>query len=236
MLPGSRIPSLISAKLAIFLFFSCNDAENGISQHDNIGSDTANMVNMASDSITVLNSKANALLANGDTTHAMQLMEKSLSIDLNQHDVEAALCFLHAERKDPKALMVADRILRNETDHQMKGRAYFLKGIYYANIGDDEQALRSFDSSIITNFTFSDAYIEKSLILYDKKKYREATDLLNKAVSFSRFNPDIYFWLAKCHLAMGNTEEAIFNFEQTILLDSLNQEAKTELIKLKKEK
>lgn len=224
---------------AIFLYIllSCNENGNISSENDSIVATIQNdSTRISLDSVSILNSIAQESLQEGDTMKAIDHIRRSLSHDLNQYDLEATLSFLYAAKKDPKSIEVADRLIRQEAEKNIPGRGHYLKGIYYANLGENESAINEFDSSIINNFTFIDAYIEKSIILFEQRKFNEAIDLLNKALKFERFNGDIYFWLAKNLQSIQKKSEAIRSYEQTIMLDSLNEEAKQELIKLKKQK
>ncbi len=223
-----------SVLLASFLLFSCADRAR-----ENARPDAAEKVvlddQVLTDSVSLLNSAAQEVLLDGDTAKAMEMMERSLAINLDQYELEATLCYLFAVKKDPRSLLVANRLIRQESLRKMAGRGHYLKGIYFSNTGEESKALNAFDSSIINNFTFTDAYIEKAIILHDQKKFDEAITLLDKAVALNRFNADIYFWLGKCHQANRNRDEAVFNYEQALTLDSLNETARKELMTLKKQ-
>lgn len=228
---------VVCSALSFIILFSCSEIGNSPTEKDNIEATVQNdSTKITLDSISILNSIAQESLQEGDTLKAIEHIRRSLSLDLNQYDIEATLCFLYAAKKDPRSIEVADRLIKQESEKNTPGRGHYLKGIYFANLGDSENAIRQFDSSIISNFTFIDAYIEKSIVLYDQRKFNEAIDLLNKALTFDRYNGDLYFWLAKNHQSNQNKPEAIRNYEQTIMLDSLNEEAKQELFKIKNQK
>lgn len=180
----------------------------------------------------VLNVLGKGYLKTGDSIGAIMTMQKSLAIDVNQPDLEADLCYLFAVRGDLMAIPIADRLIKTATNNIQVSRAHYLKGIFYSNIGFDERALAAFDSSIVSSFTFTDAYIEKSILLYDQKKFGAAISLLQKATAFDKFNAEIYFLLAKNHDASNNTKDAIFFYEQTLLLDTSYPTAKKALSRL----
>jgi tetratricopeptide (TPR) repeat protein len=184
----------------------------------------------------ILNMLSKGYLQSTDSIGAIMTMQKSLALDINQPDLEADLCYLFAVRGDLMALPIADRLIKTAKDNIHIARAQYLKGIFYSNVGFDDRALAAFDSSIISNFTFIDAYIEKSVILFEQKRYKEAIALLNKASELDKFNAEIYFLLAKNHDANANKKEAIFFYEQTLVLDTSYPTAKKALNRLKNNK
>ena len=184
----------------------------------------------------ILNILSKGYLQLTDSIGAIMTMQKSLALDINQPDQEADLCYLFAVRGDLMAIPIADRLIKTALDNVQTARAHYLKGIFYSNVGFDDRALAEFDSSIISNFTFIDAYIEKSIILFEQKKYKEAIALLNKARELDKLNAEIYFLLAKNHDATANKKEAIFFYEQTLMLDTSYPTAKKALSRLKNNK
>lgn len=184
----------------------------------------------------ILNMLSKGYLQLTDSIGAIMTIQKSLALDINQPDQEADLCYLFAVRGDLMAIPIADRLIKTAKDNVQTARAHYLKGIFYSNVGFDDRALAAFDSSIISNFTFIDAYIEKSIVLFEQKKYKEAIALLNKASELDKLNAEIYFMLAKNHDATANKKEAIFFYEQTLMLDTSYPTAKKALSRLKNTK
>lgn len=184
----------------------------------------------------ILNLLSQGYLKSTDSIGAIMTMQKSLSLDVNQPEVEAALCFLFAVRGDLMAIPIADRLIKGAKDNTQLARGHYLKGIFYSNVGYDERALAAFDSSIISSFTFTDAYLEKSIILYEQKRFGEAITLLEKASALDKLNAETYFLLAKNHDAKNNKKEAIFFYEQTLILDTSYPTAKKALHRLQNNK
>ncbi len=130
-----------------------------------------------------------------------------------------SLGFKYAESNDRRALDIADSlILYGETNVAICD-GFYLKGIYYANLNNPDKAISYFDSAILTNYTFTEPYIEKAILLHEEKKFDLALDLLTKASELDRYNPEIYYWMAKNHEAKKDHEEALFYYEQTLVLD-----------------
>lgn len=141
----------------------------------------------------------------------------------------------YASKNDKKAIEIANTLINAKGDNndRIVSQGHYLKGIYYMNTSQLELALSEFDSSIIASYTFVDAYIEKAILLFDKKQYDASLKTLTKAAAIDRYQADIYFWMAKNHERLGHKEDAIYYYEQTTELAPDYKEAKEELIKLK---
>ena len=134
--------------------------------------------------------------------------------------------FEYAKNNDPRALQMADSLIRHGVTEAVVSKGYYLKGVYFTNTNKIDNALSQFDSSILSNFTFTDPYIEKGILLYEMKKFELAVETLGKAAELDRYNPEIYFWMAKNYESQKNYNEAKFYYEQTILLDQQFFQAK----------
>jgi|688.fasta_scaffold159332_3 tetratricopeptide (TPR) repeat protein len=152
--------------------------------------------------------------------------------EISENPIEKA--FIYARNADARALELADSLIQFGKTEDIIGQGHYLKGIYYTNTNESNKALLQFDSTIITNFTFTDAYLEKAILLYDKKKFDLALDLLKKAAELNRYDADIYFWMAKNYESLQNEEEAFFYYQQTLLLDKNYGAAKDALDGFKK--
>ncbi len=152
--------------------------------------------------------------------------------EIRQNPIEKA--FMYARDADPRALELADSLIQFGKNEDIIGQGHYLKGIYYTNKNEANSALVQFDSAIITNFTFTDAYLEKAILLYDKKKFDLALDILKKATELNRYDAEIYFWMAKNYESIHNEEEAFFYYQQTLLLDKNYGAAKEALNRIKK--
>lgn len=142
--------------------------------------------------------------------------------------------FGYAEKNDPKALEIADSLIKFGKTNSIIANGFYMKGIYFTNLNNTDKALANFDSAIVTNYTYTDPYIEKAILLYERKKFDLALDLLNKASQLDRYNPEIYYWMAKLYESKKNHEEALFYYEQTIVLDPGYENARKAIDQLKR--
>jgi tetratricopeptide (TPR) repeat protein len=170
-----------------------------------------------------------------DTVQAIDSYNKALAI-YRSADGLLALANLYAETKNVLVLAIC-----NELDNLRIGREYdsytnFFRGVYYARIGNSQQANLLFDKSIVNNYTFIDAYMEKGFLLYDGAKFSEALGVFKKANSVNVTYADAYYWQGKCYEAMNNKLQAMAQYQQTLALDKYFVEAQVAVMRLKSEK
>ena len=108
----------------------------------------------------------------------------------------------------------------------MHAEPYYYKGLYYSNLGEKAIALRSFNDAIQHDYNFLDAHIEKGIILFEQKKYNEAYQSFNLAMTISPKYADAYYWMGKCQEAIGQRDEAKLNYQRAYGLDKSLVEAK----------
>lgn len=186
------------------------------------------------DSVELLNQSAFNALQKGDTSRSVQLLSQSLGLQLDQPAIENELGFLLAAIKSEQSLLIATRMTKNEKGF-IAAQGHYIKGLYYSNTGNDGEAIQSFDSSIISNFTFTDAYIEKAILLYTAKDYNRAIDALTKAIELDRKNADIYFWMGSCLEEKNQVEQAIAYYQEAIRLDPQHAGANASYNNIKKQ-
>ena len=168
-----------------------------------------------------------------DTLQAINSYQKALVI-YRSADGLLALANLYAETKNVLVLALC-----NELDNLRIGREYdsytnFFRGVYAARIGNKQQANLFFDKSIVNNYTFIDAYMEKGFLLYDSAKFNEALQVFKKANSVNVTYADAYYWQGKCFEAMNNKPEAIVQYQQVLALDKYFVEAQEAIKRVKR--
>jgi len=166
-----------------------------------------------------------------DTAAALTALHKAYTLQpINTYALE--LAHLYAENRNAAAIDLCDAILRKDSAHELIDPV-FIKGIYYANVGDNKQAITQFDSCIRRDWKFTDAYLEKGIILFHEKKYAAAADVFQMTMKVSNTYPDGYYWMGRCYEATGHKEEAILFYQRALSLDKDFTEAKEALRRLK---
>jgi tetratricopeptide (TPR) repeat protein len=166
-----------------------------------------------------------------DTASALQALRKAYTLQpVNTYALE--LAHLYAENRNSAAIDLCDAVLRKDSTHELID-PLFIKGIYYSNIGANKQAITQFDSCIRRDWKFTDAYLEKGIVLFHEKKYNEASEVFQMTVKVSNTYPDGYYWLGRCYEATGQKEEAIVFYQRALALDKDFTEARQAIQRLK---
>lgn len=186
----------------------------------------------------LLNNLSMAYLSSTDTISAIKTIQQSLAVDSSQPDATYQLGFLFAAKKDERALSVANVLIKQQglNKEQLIAQGHYIKGLYFVNTGKTMLAIKEFDESIINNYTFLDAYIEKGIALFELNKFDESLKILSKSIEIDRYQADVYFWMAKNHEELGNTEDAKYYYQQTLDLAPDFESAKTGLSSLSNKK
>lgn len=170
-------------------------------------------------------------LETGDTAAAIDALSRSYAIQpLSMNGL--VLANLYAETKNPLAVVITDELISKDTLSESLD-PIFIKGIYYSNTRQYPQAMEQFDKCIRANWKFTDAYIEKGIILYEQKNIDESLQTFKIANTVSATNPDAYYWQARCYELIGKKDEAIDNYARAYALDRDFIEAKTALDRLR---
>ncbi|MEO5991682.1 MAG: hypothetical protein ABIP68_08605, partial [Ferruginibacter sp.] len=121
------------------------------------------------------------LLEKGDSTGAINAYEKAVDIYPDPIYI-IALATLYAQTHNPLALEMADALLYADKANADR-HAFFIKGLYYSYNKQPAKAIPFFDKCLEISYTDMDAYLEKSIALYDLEKYTASVDVLNKAIA-----------------------------------------------------
>jgi len=166
-----------------------------------------------------------------DTTGALESLRKAYTLQpVNTYALE--LAHLYAESRNAAAIRLCDEVLRKDSTHELLD-PLFIKGIYYSNIGQNKQAILEFDSCIRRDWKFTDAYLEKGIVLYHLKKYEEALNMFQMTIKVSNTYPDGYYWIGRCYEATGHKEEATLFYQRALALDKDFTEAREAIRRLK---
>jgi Putative Zn-dependent protease, contains TPR repeats len=170
---------------------------------------------------------------NEDTANAIKSLEHAIEIyPLPEYLV--ALGTVYAEIKNPKCLIIADDLLKNDKVKSGKD-AMFIKGLYYSYNNNKAKAINYFDSSLQMDFTYMFSYREKAIALYSLGKYEEALTVLKRAVTIQNNFDEGYYWMGKCYEKLGKKPDAIQSYQTALLYDKNFTEAREALDSLQKE-
>ncbi|MFT3911031.1 MAG: tetratricopeptide repeat protein [Ferruginibacter sp.] len=173
--------------------------------------------------------QANLHFENADTLDAINDFEHAIKISA-QPEYVIALGTLYGQTKNPLALQTADALLTSNAKAEKE--AYFIKGLYYSFSNNKIKAIDFFDKCLSISYTFMDAYIEKSIALYDLGKYSEALTVLDKALTLQNNFDEGYYYSGKCLEKLNRIPEAIQSYQNALRVKPDYVEAKDALGRL----
>ena len=176
------------------------------------------------------NIKANLHFRDEDTTNAIRSLETAVKI-FPVHQYMISLGRLYAQTGNSLALTIADTL--SLMDKEKAGKEInYIKGLYYSFNNDKVTAISYFDKCLAANFTFMEAYVEKSIALYDLGKYTEALEVLDKALTLQNNFDEGYYYSGKCLEKLNRIPEAIQSYQNALQIDPDYVEAKEALERL----
>lgn len=167
----------------------------------------------------------------GDTLLAMKSYDKALHI-YPSADAMISLANLYAEQKSENALVICNRVKQLSPGREYDAHCAFIAGVYYARTGNSKMALQSFDECIASNYTYMEAYIEKGLVYFDNKQYREALNVFSFAGTVNALDANPYYWQGRSYEMMHIKDSAILRFKQSLSFDKNATETKEALKRL----
>ncbi|MFL5809791.1 MAG: tetratricopeptide repeat protein [Flavisolibacter sp.] len=169
--------------------------------------------------------KSEILNEQNKNTEALRTLENAYLFAPGDVELVHNLAFAYAESKNPKALLLADSLIKADTKNE-HAEPYYFKGVYFSNTGNITEAIKQFDEAIRHNYNFLNAYINKGIIFFDRKKYEDAFKTFKLANTVAPDEADPYYWMAKPQEAIGNKPEAKANYQRAYGLDKTLTEAK----------
>jgi tetratricopeptide (TPR) repeat protein len=169
--------------------------------------------------------KAEIFKEQGKPQEALALLENAYVLQPRDKETAYNLAYEYADAKNPKALSLTDTLIKYDKTETV-ARAWYIKGTYYHNLGNEKEALRYYDSSLVADYNFSDAYFDKGQILYRQKKFDDALKAFALGQKVDPRNAYFYLWVAKTQEAMGDKANAKLNYETAFALNNELIEAK----------
>jgi tetratricopeptide (TPR) repeat protein len=160
-----------------------------------------------------------------DTLRSIGPLEKAFAIAPANLEIGLRLAYKYAEAKNPKVISLCDTLIKRDL-LQVHADPYYVKGDYYAVIGDQAKAIHFFDEAIRHDYNYLNAYIEKGKILLAQKKINEAVKVFKLCNTINPAFPDAYYYIGRCQEAQGFKEDAKLSYEKAYSLDKTFTEAK----------
>jgi len=167
---------------------------------------------------------------NEDSGQAVMSFEKAVAL-LPEPETITDLGTLYAETKNPKALDMANLLFRVKKESITRD-AFFVRGLYYNYTGDKARAISNMDSCLALDYTYTLAYREKAIALYDQGKYEPALEVLDKAVTVQNNFDEGYYWRGRVLEKLNRKDEAIEAYRRALMYSPDYVEAEAALEKL----
>lgn len=169
----------------------------------------------------------------GDTVNAMKDYATAINIYASP-DALLSLANLYAEQKNARSLMLCNRVKNMGLGRDYDASAAFIAGVFNARTGQKELAVKLFDECISNDYTYMPAYIEKGLVYFDGKQYRQALDVFSFAADVNHLYPDAYYYMGRSYEMMNRKDSAAFYFKQSLALDKESVETAAALRRVEK--
>jgi tetratricopeptide (TPR) repeat protein len=210
---------------SIFLQLDLARAYHALNQVDNALRVCDNIIQKNPGQIDAMLLKSDLLGAKNDTTGSIQALERAYALAPFDVELNYDLAFKYAQSKNPRTLSLCDSLITKDSlgNH---AEPYYFKGVYYANINDNKNALDYFNKAIRHDYNFLDAYLDKGRILFNQKNITEALKTFKLAATISPSFADAYFWMAKCEEALGQKADAKADYQRAYGFDKTLTEAK----------
>lgn len=180
--------------------------------------------------LDALTLKSELLNGQEKKSESLVYLERAYALVPSDPALAYDLAYEYADAKNPKAISLTDSVIKAKAPELEK--AYYIKGVYYSNLGNQKEALNNFDKAIRANYNFLDAYRDKGQLLLDQKNYEAALKTFELALKVAPASADFYFLIGKTQEALGNKTEAKLNYQRAYGLDKTMTEAKDAAAKL----
>ncbi len=168
---------------------------------------------------------------NKDTAAALRAYQYAIRV-YPSPDAMLGAANLLAERRNDTAMLLTKQVASLRLGREYTAHCNFINGVYYARTGDQKKAMDAFNTCIINDLNYMEAYMEKGFLYFDAKKTTQAMQVFQTVITLKNTYPDGYYWLAKCDEVLNNRTEAIGNYQKALTLDPKLTEAATVLKRL----
>lgn len=170
-----------------------------------------------------------------------QVAEPNATIDFSDGDTTIPVgpptaydrALNYAETGNPALLPLCDSLLKFDSARAGAAPLYY-RGIYHATRKEIKEAISFFDKTIVKDYRFLDAYIEKAALLAEIKKPDMALRELELARTISPSYAPTHYWIAKINESIGQVDKALFHYKLSLSLDSAIAEARQGIERLEK--
>lgn len=155
----------------------------------------------------------------GNNADALDFFSKELRENPNNGYAYMSMAILQMDANDFSSAQTSiEQAIRKlpKKDKEWLGRAYASRAHLYTIAGDTVRAIDDFDRAIKVNRKDEELYEQYAQLLYELKRYDEATRLYHEMVSLNPNSGMGYMGLGRNAYAQGNYDEAINQYNIVI--------------------
>jgi tetratricopeptide (TPR) repeat protein len=210
---------------SLFLKLNLARAYNEINKPDEALAVCNDILREQPDQVNTLMLQSDLLQQKGDTTAALDSLEKAHQITPLNRDLGYQLAYLYAESKNEKVIPLTDSLIAYDS-LKLYADPYYIKGLYYSNINDRPKAMQWLNETIKKDYNYQNAYIEKGKLFFNQKNIQEALKTFTLVNTIDPAFPDSWYWIGRCQEALNQKAEAKLSYEKAYGLDKTFTEAK----------
>lgn len=162
----------------------------------------------------------------GDTARAINSFQRSVQVKPDFYDGFMQLGLLTGKKKSSAAPQYFDNAIRIDST---TAEAYYAKGMFYQEHGENEKAKSTYQSLIRVNPQYESAYFNLGYIYILQDSIDKAYRMFDFAVKVKPAYAEAYYYRGLCSREKGNTEQAMADFRQSLTLRPGYEPAQKEL-------
>ena len=157
------------------------------------------------------------LLVMEDYAKAQEYFSKCLKANPDDYQALYNVLYCYEQLNDAEQAIEILNVVLN--DNPYCEIAWHQLGKIYTQQQRIKDALAAFDFAIISDDTFTGAYIERAKLLFQIGRINEAIENYELTLGFSDPSAFLYHSIGQCHLALGNNQLAINHFKKALDLE-----------------
>ena len=188
-------------------------------------------INYINKSIEKNNSKAQYYMVRGDANFGLEKFEeakndfeKALSLDPNNNTIYKSLANVYIKLgESDKALQNIEKGISSALGDE-KVNFLILKGNYYHQIGDLDNAEKSFNEAFKLNQQSAIVLTNQAAVLIDKGEFEKAVEKCDQAIDIDATQTEAYFNRGIANEMLRKTDEACSDWEEAFIMGAVKAE------------
>lgn len=205
-------------------YYYLASAENKRHNHDKAISQINKSIKTNSSNADYYMVRGDANFGLDDYESAKADYEKALSLNQNNNSIYKSLANVYIKLgESEKAIENIDKGINNAQGEE-KINFLILKGNYYHQIGDLENAEKFFNEAFALNNQSSIVLTNQAAVLIDKGEFENAVEKCNSAIDIDPTQTEAYFNRGIANEMLRKTDEACSDWEEAFIMGAVKAE------------